>query len=181
MTAATKAGQGARLLPLSSPEYSEAVLFLYHEARLLDGFAFEEWLDTLHEDLVYEMPVRQSVMPKDGDGFVAGMAFLSETRNSLLTRVRRLQTDRAWAEQPGSRTRHLVSNVLVEQELDRPDELAVTSAFLVTRTRADLPYDTFTGERRDRLRRVDGRWLLVSRHIHFDQTVLKAYNLSIFL
>lgn len=167
-------------LPIGSEAYSEAALFLYREAQLLDEAQFDAWLDTLHEELVYEMPVRQSVMPKDGTGFVDGMTFLTESRNSLLTRVRRLQTEQAWAEQPGSRTRHLVCNVLVEQG-DAAGELRVVSAFLVTRTRADLPYDVFTGERRDVLVRDGDRLLLKRREIRFDQTVMHSYNLSIFL
>ncbi|HST37857.1 MAG TPA: 3-phenylpropionate/cinnamic acid dioxygenase subunit beta [Conexibacter sp.] len=167
-------------LPVGSDDYSRAAIFLYREAQLLDGAQFDPWLETLHDELVYEMPVRQSVMPKDGPGFVDGMTFLTETRNSLLTRVRRLQTEQAWAEQPGSRTRHLVANVLVERG-EAPEELNVASAFVVTRTRADLPYDLFTGERRDVLVREQGRLLLKRRQILFDQTVMKSYNLSIFL
>ena len=168
------------LLPLGGEDYSRAALFLYREAQLLDDARFDDWLETLHEELVYEMPVRQSVMPKDGTGFVEGMTFLTETRNSLLTRVRRLQTEQAWAEQPGSRTRHLVANVLVARGAAE-GELEVTSAFLVTRTRADLPYDLFTGERRDVLARDGEGLLLKRRQILFDQTVMKSYNLSIFL
>jgi len=170
----------AELLPVGSDDYSRAALFLYREAQLLDDARFDDWLETLHDELVYEMPVRQSVMPKDGTGFVDGMTFLTETRNSLLTRVRRLQTEQAWAEQPGSRTRHLVANVLVERGAAE-GELNVASAFLVTRTRADLPYDLFSGERRDVLARDGERLLLKRRRILFDQTVMKSYNLSIFL
>lgn len=167
-------------LPIGSEAYAEAAQFLYHEARLLDDAQFDAWLELLHDELAYEMPIRRSVMPKDGPGFVEGMTFLSETRNSLVTRVRRLQTEQAWAEQPGSRTRHLVCNVLVEPG-EADGELRVMSAFLVTRTRADLPYDVFTGERRDVLAREDGRLLLKRREIRFDQTVMHSYNLSIFL
>jgi 3-phenylpropionate/cinnamic acid dioxygenase small subunit len=176
----TAAPAVADLLPIGSDEYSRATLYLYREAQLLDGGLFDAWLDTLHDELVYEMPVRQSVMPKDGTGFVDGMTFLTETRNSLLTRVRRLQTEQAWAEQPGSRTRHMVGNVLVQRG-EGGGELRVTSAFLVTRTRADLPYDVFTGERRDVLVDHAGELLLRRRQILFDQTVMKSYNLSIFL
>jgi PAH dioxygenase small subunit len=166
-------------LAVGSPESAEAVQFLYEEARLLDGYDHRKWLELLHRDIDYRMPIRLTRMPKDGLGFVDEMEFFTENYSSLNTRVQRLQTEQAWAEQPGSRARHFVSNALVDRLPD--GDLQVTSAFLVTRTRADMPYDMFTGERHDTLRRSgDGRLLLVKRLIHFDQTVLQAMNLSIF-
>jgi len=168
----------AEPVAVGSPEYAAVLDFLYREARLLDGYDHREWLKVLHPDIEYRMPVRLTRMPKDGLGFVDEMEFFTENYSSLNTRVQRLQTEQAWAEQPGSRARHFVSNTLVERLPD--GDLRATSAFLVTRTRADLPYDMFTGERIDTLRRDDGRLLLVGRLIHFDQTVLQAMNLSIF-
>ncbi|MGY1812271.1 aromatic-ring-hydroxylating dioxygenase subunit beta [Blastococcus sp. SYSU D00820] len=169
----------AERLRIGSPEYAEAVEFLFEEARLLDAYDYRGWLQVLHPDIDYRMPVRITRMPKDGPGFVDGMEFFSENHSSLRTRVERLQTEQAWAEQPGSRARHFVSNTLVDRLPD--GDLSLTSAFLVTRVRADSPYDIFTGTRQDVLRRgEDGRLLLVKRLIHFDQTVLQAMNLSIF-
>lgn len=165
---------------IGEERYADAVDFLYREAELLDNYRFEEWLELLHEDLVYKMPVRLSVMPKDGTGIVDGMEFLDETRNSMVTRVKRLQTEQAWAEQPGSRTRHVVANVRVWSEAGG-EELRVNSSFICTRTRADNPYDIFTGERHDVLAGSGADLLLKRRQIVFDQTVMHAYNLSIFL
>ena len=53
---------------------------------------------------------------------------------------------------------------------------------VIVRTRSDLPYDFFTGERRDVVRRrPDGGFELAQRLILLDQTVLLSYNLSVFL
>jgi 3-phenylpropionate/cinnamic acid dioxygenase small subunit len=164
---------------INEERYADAVEFLYREADLLDNYRFEEWLGLLHEDLAYRMPVRLSVMPKDGTGLVDGMDFLVESRGSMVTRVKRLQTEQAWAEQPGSRTRHVVANVVVAADGD--EELHVRSGFIVTRTRADDPYDIFTGERHDVLASGEDGLLLKRRDIVFDQTVMHSYNLSIFL
>lgn len=164
---------------IGEERYADVVDFLYREAELLDNYRFEEWLETLHEDLVYKMPVRLSLMPKDGTGLVEEMDFLDETKNSMVTRIRRLQTEQAWAEQPGSRTRHVVANVRAWS--DGGEELRVTSAFICTRTRADNPYDIFTGERHDVLAGSGADLRLKRREIIFDQTVMHAYNLSIFL
>lgn len=164
---------------VNEDRYADAVEFLYQEADLLDNYRFEEWLGLLHEDLAYRMPVRLSVMPKDGTGLVDGMDFLVESKNSMVTRVKRLQTEQAWAEQPGSRTRHVVANVTVST--DGGEALHVRSSFICTRTRADDPYDIFTGERHDILAAGEEGLLLKRRDILFDQTVMHSYNLSIFL
>jgi 3-phenylpropionate/cinnamic acid dioxygenase small subunit len=164
---------------IGSEEYSEVLEFLYNEAQLLDSQRLQEWLATMTPDVEYHMPQRLSRMPKDGPGFETGLEFFTENHSSLKTRIARLQTDQAWAEQPASRTRHFVSNTIVERLGE--GEYHARSNFLVTRTRADLPYDMFTGEREDTLRRDDsGELKLAKRMIWFDQTVLRAYNLSIF-
>jgi 3-phenylpropionate/cinnamic acid dioxygenase small subunit len=164
---------------IGSEEYSEVLEFLYNEALLLDSQRLQEWLETMTPDVEYHMPQRLSRMPKDGAGFESELEYFTENHSSLKTRVARLQTDQAWAEQPASRTRHFVSNTIVERLGE--GQYHVRSNFLVTRTRADLPYDMFTGEREDTLRRDDsGQLRLAKRTIWFDQTVLRAYNLSIF-
>lgn len=168
-----------RTVPIGSAEYHEVVGFLYREAHLVDRMQFEEWLACFSEDIRYRMPLRLTMMPKDGDGFVPEMGFFDDDHASLTTRVRRLQTEQAWAEQPNSRPRHFLSNILVERG-EEADTYVATSSLLVTRTRDDLPYDIFTGERRDTLRREDGELRITDRLILLDQTVLQAYNLSIF-
>jgi 3-phenylpropionate/cinnamic acid dioxygenase small subunit len=156
-------------VPVGSDQYSRVVEWLYREAAMLDASNYSGWLELLAEDLVYEMPIRQSVYQKDGDGFRGDFGFFAEDYGSMKTRVLRLKTDQAWAEQPGSRTRHYVSN-----------EYEVSCAFFVMRTRSDLPYDFFSGERRDVLRPNSDGFRLARRTVLIDQTVLKAYNLSIF-
>jgi 3-phenylpropionate/cinnamic acid dioxygenase small subunit len=165
-------------VPVGSDQYSRVVEWLYREAAMLDAANYSGWLDLLAEDLVYEMPIRQSVYQKDGDGFRGDFSFFAEDYGSMKTRVLRLKTDQAWAEQPGSRTRHYVSNVLVAQ--NGGEEYEVDCAFLVMRTRSDLPYDFFSGERKDVLRANGDGFRLARRRVLIDQTVLKAYNLSIF-
>jgi biphenyl 2,3-dioxygenase beta subunit/benzene/toluene dioxygenase beta subunit len=161
-----------------TPLYGEIVAFLYREAELLDAYRYEEWVDLFAEDVHYEMPVRTNQVRSSGSGFQQ-MTFFDENIVSLRTRVKRLQTDTAWAETPPSRTRHFVSNVLVEAG-DKPDEYAVGLCFMLTRTRSDHGYQMFTGRREDVLRRVgDGQFKIARRRILADQTVLTATNLSV--
>src|SRR6478672_6459617 len=78
-------------------------------------------------------------------------AFYDETKESLAWRIRRFDSGMAWAEDPPSRTRHLVTNVVarhVDPE-EHPgfmiDDLEVKSAFLVYRNRLEREENVFAG------------------------------------
>jgi len=163
---------------IGSEIYSELLTMQYQDARYLDTGDFSTWLNQFHEDIRYSMPCRITRLPKDGPGFDPEMEFFSENHISLSTRVKRLETDMAWSEQPGSRTRHFVSNTLVRALED--DRYLVVSSLMVTRMRDDLPYDMFTGERRDQVVRTSEGFKIIERVVLLDQTVLRSYNLSIF-
>lgn len=164
-------------VPIGSVEYSRVLAWLYNEAALLDRGRYDDWLGLISPEITYRMPVRQAVLAKEGAGFDDESGFFLENHASLATRVRRLGTDQAWSDQPVSRTRHFVSNVLIEESNNRYE---VRCAFLVTRIRSDMPYDLFTGERVDQLEENGDRLLLAKRTIYLDQTILKSHNLSIF-
>jgi 3-phenylpropionate/cinnamic acid dioxygenase small subunit len=107
------------------------------------------------------------------------LAILDEDKSTLSARVARLDTGMAWAEDPPSRTRHLITNI--EVELGNAEaELKVYSDFMVYRSRSETEQDFYVGARRDVLRRVDGALRIASRKIVIDQNVLLAKNVSIF-
>jgi 3-phenylpropionate/cinnamic acid dioxygenase small subunit len=85
----------------------------------------------------------------------------------------------AWAEDPPSRTRHIVNNVEVEPA-DAEGELKVYSNVVVYRSRGETEQDFFVGARQDLLRRVDGALTIARRRVVLDQNVLVAKNISIF-
>ncbi len=85
----------------------------------------------------------------------------------------------AWAEDPPSRTRHLITNIEVEAG-PTLSELKVYSNFVVYRTRAETEQDFYVGARQDVLRRVDGAWKIAHRKLVLDQNVLLAKNVSVF-
>ncbi len=169
---------GAR--PVSTEVYLAVCDFLYEEAALLDGNRLDEWLALLTDDIVYQMPVR--VTRERGASDVShDMYYFDENHATLRTRIARLHTDLAWAEDPPSRTRHCVSNVRVQPGAG-PDELEVRSYLLLYRNRGDDPgHDLLSAERHDVLRRVDGAWRLTRRSILLDQANLGTRNLAIFL
>jgi 3-phenylpropionate/cinnamic acid dioxygenase small subunit len=157
--------------------------FLVHEARLLDGRSFHEWLDLFTDDVVYWMPERYNALgmtdPADGISKPGDLALFEETKETLHSRVARLATGLAWAEVPPSRTRHLITNVQVEPS-DREFEVRVRSNFLIYRTQLEHSQDLFVGMRDDVLRKVNGQWKIARRTILLDQAVLSSANLSVF-
>jgi 3-phenylpropionate/cinnamic acid dioxygenase small subunit len=168
--------------------------FLYREVRLLDERRFHEWLELLTDDVRYWMAGRTNRYPRtsraisilDPARYVEDdmtkedeLAILDEDKTTLNARVARLDTGMAWAEDPPSRTRHLISNIEVEPG-DKAAELKAYSNFVVYRSRAELEEDFYVGTRQDVLRRVDGAWKLARRKIILDQNVLSAKNVSIF-
>ena len=168
--------------------------FFYREARLLDERRFDDWLALLTDDVRYWMAGRsnrylrrsKAIAILDPERYVEDdmaredeLAILDETKETLTGRVRRLDTGMAWAEEPPSRTRHLISNIEIEVAAT-PSEWRAFSNFIVYRTRAETEQDFYVGARRDLLRRVDGGWRLAERKVTLDQNVLLAKNVSIF-
>ena len=157
--------------------------FLYLEADLLDERRFDEWLALFADDLRYVMPSRSSQVERDRRGYSwgqEGFAFFDDTLASMRTRVRRLQTGAAWAEEPPSRTRRLLSCIRL---FPLPgDEVECRVNFCVYRSRRERDEDFFVGSRRDRLGRAGNEpgWLIHEREIRLEQTVLTHHNLSIF-
>lgn len=161
----------------------EVEQFLYLEARLLDDRRFHEWYDLLADDVHYWMPPRVNRSRRELHLEVeppGRLAHFDDDKRTLGWRVKRLDTGMAWAEDPPSRTRHLVTNVSIET--GEEPEYEVRSAFLLYRNRLETEVDVFAGERQDRLRRVDtpAGWQIVRRTILLDQNTLLAKNLSVF-
>ncbi len=169
------------MLEKTSPEtYWEVYSFLMHEAELLDEHRVREWLDLFTDDAQYLMPVRVNRERGAGSGFDESSSYFEETRGSLELRVRRLETEYAWAEDPPSRTRHFVSNIRVA-EGEEEDEITVKSNLLLYRSQGSDPsHDLLSEERRDVLRREEGQWKLRKRVILLDHSVVTTHNLAIF-
>ena len=172
----------------------EVEQFLYREARLLDERRFHAWLELLTDDVRYWMPGRSTRYPERSKAIVIldpdryreeelrredELAILDETKETLGRRIARLETGMAWAEDPPSRTRHLISNIEAEPG-DAASELKVFSNFMVYRSRSETEQDFYVGARQDVLRQVNGAWKIAYRKIILDQNVLLAKNVSIF-
>lgn len=163
--------------------------FLYHEAELLDERCFAGWLDLLADDIVYFVPMRRNV--ERGSEAERGATregvdinWFEDDKWTLTKRVEQIATGVHWAEEPGSRTTHVVSNVQIVEALPSvvdAEEVVVRCRFIVYQNRVSYEEYFFVGKRTDTLRRVDDGWLLARREVTLDQNVLLAKNLTVFL
>ncbi len=167
-----------------TPELQQEIeQFLYFEARLLDDRRYEDWYALLADDLHYFMPTRYNRLRREADKEFSGpgeAAFFDDDKQSIAMRIRRLNTGMAWAEDPPSRTRHMVSNVTIRPRGNR--EYEVDCYYLLYRSRLEREVEMFAGMRHDVLRRSahPAGFELARRTIILDQTVLLARNLSFF-
>lgn len=153
---------------------------LVQEAEYLDERRFEEWLELFTSDVRYTAPIRVAKKAPASD-IIDAIGHFDDNIHSLTLRVRRLRTDVAWAEDPPSHTRRLVTNIRIRLT-ETASELDVRSNLLLFRSRADRgAYDLIVGERQDRFRLVEEEWRIANRRTVLDQSSLSTKNLGVFL
>jgi 3-phenylpropionate/cinnamic acid dioxygenase small subunit len=160
----------------------ELMPFYIREAWLLDERKFKEWLELFTDDVLYFMPRRKNVPRREAHRELTppgDLAILEEDKRYLQMRVARLDTGMAWAEDPPSRTRHMIGNL--EAALLENGEVGAKTAFLVYRSHLETDHQLLSGYREDVLRKVDGGWKVAKRTIVLDANVLLDKNLSVFL
>ena len=158
--------------------------FLYLEAELLDDRRFRDWFGLLADDLRYYMPTRanRTFREMDKENSIPGqIALFDDDKTTMRWRVNQLESGTHWAEDPPSRTRHLVTNIRI-QPTDVDHEYVARSNFLCYRNRLDTETDIWVGDRCDLLRNVGPRqWQIVNRYILLDQNVVLSKNQSVFI
>jgi len=161
---------------------AEVERFFSAEAELLDERRFEEWLELLHPDIRYWMPMARNVrfdMPEleyTRAGHEAN--WFDEGKDSLVKRVQQIAGGDHWAEEPRSRTTHLVANVRLDKIEGR--DITAKSRFVVSAFRLEHDFDLFIGKRLDVLRREQDGLKILRRTIYLDQSVLLSRNLTTF-
>ena len=128
--------------PISRSDVEE---FLYREAAMLDRWQLDEWLALFTDDAIYHVPTIGTA-PEVGPENT--LFYIADDRTRLRERVVRLKKKGAHVEWPRSRTRHLVTNVLIDERSD--SELQVSAAFAVHRFK-NAAADTYVGSYRYRL------------------------------
>jgi len=157
----------------------EVEQFLFEEARMLDERRFDEWLALFSVDATYRAPVRVT-REEAGDDGVGELCFFDDGYGELELRVQGLQVRSAWAEIPPSRSRRMISNVLVEAAPGGDDEVLARSNFFIHRSRLETVEHLFTGARTDILRPLgQSRFQIRSRDILFDNVAFQTDNISL--
>lgn len=120
--------------------------FLFHEASLLDDWKFRDWLAQLDEEIRYTMRTTVNAQTRDRrKGIQPPTTWIfNDTKDQLERRIARLETGMAWAEEPPSRTRHLISNCQVN-ETDIPNVFAVRVNYLLYRAQKSAMKHSMSG------------------------------------
>jgi len=158
--------------------------FYYWEAKLLNNRRFPDWFALLAADIHYFMPIRTTHLMREPGLEYSGArdyAHFDDDAQMLHGRLRKITSDVSWSENPASRTRHLVSNVMII-EGENDGEYQVSSVFIVYRNRLERQVDIFAGERQDVIRRTAGEagFEIAKRTILIDQSTILSNNLSFF-
>lgn len=131
--------------------------FLYHEADLMDEHRYDEWLALWTDDALYWVPTgRDDIDP------AREISLIYDDRVRLQVRIARLKSGFAHAQEPKSRMRRLVSNVVLTEEAN--GEIIASSNFLLVELRRGRQ-DVFAGRTLHRLRAQNGSFKLVSKKV----------------
>lgn len=102
--------------------------FLYQEARFMDEHRYQDWLALFEDDALYWIPSnRDDVDP------LREISIVYADRAQLEAQIARLESGRAYTQEPRSRMRRVVSNVEIG-EADG-EHLTVYSNFNLTEVR----------------------------------------------
>jgi benzoate/toluate 1,2-dioxygenase beta subunit len=132
--------------------------FLYYEARLIDEHKLDDWLSLFTDDARYWVPCnRDSIDP------MREVSIIYDDRQRMGERVWRIQeSDAAYAQEPRSKTRHLISNV---ELVNVDDEQAVVSSnFSIFELRRGTQ-TAFAGRFEHHLRRADNGWKIAFKKV----------------
>lgn len=142
---------------------------IYHEAALLDGWQLDAWLALLTPDVEYQVP------PLDyPDAEPSNTLFMiADDRVRLESRVRQLQSATAWAENPRSRTRRLITNVLV---LESSAETARANANFAVWQFQYGGTNAYVGQLRYLFRKGPDGWLIAERKAVLDMEELRPHG-----
>ncbi len=166
---------------LNAEEQHRLEQFYYEEAACLDEARFTDWLELFAPDARHWVPVRQSRLTGQLDEEFTKpgeIALFDDDLDTLGIRVRKLQSEYAWGENPPSRTRHFYTNIRATARDE--ESLSVTSNFIFFRGYLAADEDWWVGRRDDVLRPHEDSFRIARRHVYLDQTVVMAKNMSHF-
>jgi p-cumate 2,3-dioxygenase beta subunit len=149
---------------------SEVEHFLYEEAELLDNWRLDEWIALFTDDAINQVPALDDPTRDPAES----VFLVADDMPRIRSRVRQLLGDSAWAENPRSQTRRLITNVRIIS-VDDPS-VAATANFLVQRCRMDR-ISTFVGQYRYNLVRHEASFKIRERRAILAQDTLRSQGI----
>jgi p-cumate 2,3-dioxygenase subunit beta len=143
--------------------------FFVDEAALLDEWRLEEWLQPFTEDGCYLVP------PLDAPNadHRTTLFLVADDRRNLASRIRQLLAGTTWAENPRSRTRHLVTNFRILDEGDHG--VVATANFAVGRFQYEAT-DVYVGRYVNLFVRGSSGLMLHERRVILDLETLRRHG-----
>ncbi|WAH37991.1 aromatic-ring-hydroxylating dioxygenase subunit beta [Alicyclobacillus dauci] len=129
--------------------------FLYEEASLLDEWRLDEWLEMLTDDASYYVPPNDA---PDADHHDT-LFIVADDIHRIKSRVKRLKSRHAHAENPKSKTRRMISNVRIRSVVENVAH--VTANFVVYRFRRHEQIREYVGRYEYKLA-IDGTQLRIA-------------------
>jgi 3-phenylpropionate/cinnamic acid dioxygenase small subunit len=137
----------------------ELIDFVVREARLLDDKRYDEWLALWADDGLYWVPLTR----EQPDG-IHHNSHLHEDALLRRLRVERLKSPRAFAQQPPSRSLHLLQAPTLETSDTAEERYVLRTAFHYTEAQGDETIH-LVGTVFHHLARRDGRLLMTLKRV----------------
>jgi 3-phenylpropionate/cinnamic acid dioxygenase small subunit len=148
---------GSEASPAMAFDRYQVEQFLYHEAQLMDEHRFDEWLALWTEPALYWVPSNRDEIDPGRE-----VSLIYDDWVRLQLRITRLKSGFAHAQEPRSRMRRVVSNIVVEEAGN--GEIVAHSNFLLAELRRGKQ-DLFAGRTIHRLRPHNGSFKLVTKKV----------------
>lgn len=145
----------------------EVEAFFYEEAELLDNWRLMEWAALFTADAIYRAPALDDPT-RDPENSVF---LVNDDLPRIQSRARQLLGDTAWAENPRSTTRRLITNVRVTGV--EGDAVRASANFLVQRCRMERIV-SYVGQYRYKLVRSGASFKIAERIVLLAQDTLRA-------
>jgi benzoate/toluate 1,2-dioxygenase beta subunit len=145
--------------------------FLYLEARLADENRYDEWLALWTDDATYWVPANSD----DYDPH-SHLSIIYDRRDRLQDRVDRLKSGAAWAQEPKSRMRRVISNVEIGAAEPNGD-IPVRSNFILGEMRKGLQTAYFAAQLH-KLRPADNAFRMAYKKVMLISNDEPIHNLT---
>ena len=149
--------------------------FLYLEAALLDEWDLDGWMGLLTDDARYLVPPNES---HDSDPETT-LFIIAEDIERIKGRVKRLKSREAHAEFPPSRTRRLITNVRILDNID--GVIRVSSNFSVHRYRLRGKSGVYVGRYIHTIVSIDDTLKISERRVILDAEELGSLGAISFI